>query len=131
MKVFGRQSNFAWLVLVLLFVFSSSPGAAECAWILWIKKEIDFIYPNKPPSFSTQWDIQDALSTKEECDQLRKLAWNIKVKQIDLDKLPGIEEVITAPNKSILSRFRRTPEVVGGGTTLTFYCLPDSIDPRK
>jgi hypothetical protein len=114
MKDFGHQLNLARLALVLLFVFSSSTANAECAWILWIKEEIDFIYPNTPPSFSTQWKIQDALPTQEKCDELRKLAWDIKVKQIDRDKLPGIEEIITVPNKSIFSRFRRSPEVVGG-----------------
>ncbi len=128
MKIFGRKSNLAWLVLIV--VLSSSSAAAACTWILWIKQEIDFIYTIGPPSFSTEWKIQEALATQEKCEQFKKVSWNIKVKQIDLDKSPGIDKVITAPNW-IYTHFRPGPTVAGGGTTLTFYCLPDTIDPRK
>jgi len=119
------------LGMVLVTVLFASPAGAECAWILWIKQEISMIYPNNPPTVSTEWKLQKAVLTLQDCEQVKKIMWNFEVKRITDGKSPGLESVRTVPNEMIFRTLKPSTELIGGWDTQTFVCVPDTIDPRR
>ncbi len=117
----------ARLVLaVSLMVGWASTAAAEGAWVVWIKKE-DMLFEKHLQSF-TSWELISAQPTREECLGVKAGVWETVADQYsDLSQYPGIEKVDRVPHELLIT----TRKEGLGGTTKTFYCLPDTIDPRE
>lgn len=114
-----RKSILSWFGLFVLTLLPPSTVEAECAWVFWIKREINFIYPNKPPTFSTEWHVRKVVLSLSECEQMKKRVFEVSVKQIKPAESPGIEKVekssaearpATHPSLSILDNVRVTAD---------------------
>ena len=110
----------------VLVLGSASLASAECAWVFWIKKEDQSF--GKQPQFSIFWELMSARPTREECLDVKARVWEtVADRYSDLSKYPGVEKVDTVPHKLVITTLKEGR----GDTTKTFFCLPDTIDPRE
>jgi len=92
-------------VLVAFSLFASATTTyAECAWVLW--EQI-----NAEP-----WSLKDGFSDADSCK--RALRSGIRK---SVSRYPGSED--SGGNTAVIAKG-------SGRLTLTFACLPDTVDPR-
>ena len=93
------------LPLVVLSVLTAAATAhAECAWVLW--EQIT----------SQPWSVKDGFADTDSCQ--RALRSGIRK---SVSRYPGSED--SGGNTAVLKK-------ASGRVTLTFACLPDTVDPR-
>jgi hypothetical protein len=118
--MFMIKRLFPICLSVIILVGLSSLSYAECAWVLWIQKE--YLIVKEPPEQRVYWEINNAVPTHKECKELQRQLWERMDKHYK--NLPHTGKVDSTPFIIIVKT---------GEATLTesFYCLPDTIDPRK
>jgi len=105
---------------VLLVLTLAASAGAECAWVLWEKLEL-----KTPAPSEASWSLHSASVSRPLCEKALTRLWQVRVETNKPGPLaPGIEETTAAPGL-VSVRWKQ-----GGGSTTTFYCLPDTIDPR-
>ena len=92
-------------MLVALFLLASAATAyAECAWVLW-------------EQINTQpWSVKDGFADTDSCQ--RALRSGIRK---SVARYPGSKD--SGGNTAVIAK-------ANGQFTLTFACLPDTVDPR-
>jgi len=109
-----------------LFVLLSLPGKlfAECAWVLWEKTERE---TGKAVDSYTTWELIDAHAEKFTCDHVKEKVWKVRADSYaDLNEHTGIRKIQTVPGELVALLLK-----TGGYINYYFYCIPDTIDPRK
>ncbi len=123
--------NFFAVIVVLCVLGKASVLWRECAWVLWIKNELVTLEE------SAQWEIQAATESKDECSVIKKKIWGAVANKYDdagkwKSEFKGLEKVTKVPFEGIFRSFKTSKSnPVGGFHNTIFYCLPDTIDPRK
>ncbi len=102
-----RLARSASLLVAFSVLASVATVHAECAWVVWA-----YALGERVESYS----IDAAYPTRKECDEsVRKTADAAKAQGYDVrGGIPGSPEVIAQK----------------GTTTLKYFCLPDTVDPR-
>lgn len=117
------------LILIGLFIFGYVEVCkAECAWVLWEKKEETIFEKGKPyPNYSVTWEIVYAVPKFEQCLQMLKANLEKRggyyTKAKSEGGFPGIEIIVKAEFIMLNGE--------GYSQTIEFRCFPDTIDPRK
>lgn len=99
-----RPARRASLIVVFSLLASAATARAECAWVLW--EQI-----NAEP-----WALKDGFSDGDSCK--RPLRSGIRK---SVSRYPGSED--HGDNTAVIAKD-------SGRVTLTFACLPDTVDPR-
>lgn len=110
------QRRVVWRSLAML----------ACAWALWEEGEFADI-PTRPPS--KWWKVHVAADTRTECEAILKRHWENRLlsSQPSADR-PGIDKVTSVPGYVSVT-YKRDPGHTAW-SSYTFYCFPDTIDPR-
>ncbi len=115
-----RRATF--VVAMILLLGSASVPAAECAWVLWKKEEGTFRVTSG--HIGPQWEPADAFQGKVLCSEARQRVWESAVSEW---RGSPFSRVYERPEKS---EFRVVIENQGY-FTVSFTCLPDTLDPRE
>jgi len=91
-------------LVVLSVLIAAATAHAECAWVLW--EQIN----------SQPWSVKDGFADTDSCQ--RALRSGIRK---SVSRYPGSED--SGGNTAVLKK-------ASGRVTLTFACLPDTVDPR-
>jgi hypothetical protein len=94
----------AALLVALYLLTSVAAASAECAWVLWEQM-------NAEP-----WSLKDGFSDADSCK--RALRSGIRK---SVSRYPGSED--SGSNTPVIAKD-------SGRLTLSFACLPDTVDPR-
>ncbi len=126
------------VVLVVPVVVS-----AECAWVLWTKKETRGKEQNPRtgqwiPSQWTEWEATAGRSTQPECNRLlldsQRREFDSWRRMYQVDDGTALEmPLIYTSRKGQVSMFQNSVTTKSGdnmGYTFDYFCLPDTIDPR-
>lgn len=118
-------------LLVLVAIGISEKAIAECAWVLWTKTEVEHIRRTTPSESYTRWDIETAVETKTQCDQIKgRVFQGYADRYKDLGEMKGVDHVRTIPSEAVIVSLKPSEYLVAGTQFYAFFCLPDSIDPR-
>lgn len=118
MTIFQR---FFLMVAVVSLSFSSI-SFADCGWVLWTKTISGEVVGDK----TTKWEYIDTYKKREHCKTERENIWDINNKSYNApNKLPSVEFVTGTRGKMVWVLFKN-----GHMTSYTFYCVPDTVDPR-
>lgn len=109
------------LFIISLLIAFSSVANAECAWVLWIRTDILLIEKDKLPIEKVQWELMGAVPQYEFCAKMLKSSYESQKRFWMEGRSP--EKVKLNDEKCIIFPM--------DGMTIRFYCLPDTIDPRK
>jgi hypothetical protein len=96
---------------------------AECAWVLWEHWEIDTIIDEKI-KHDELWKIIQATPKYEQCLETQRGLFEIMKNRLTQEKNPKQKIEAVSYTLIILSSDRQND-------SHTFYCFPDTIDPRK
>jgi len=116
---------------VLLAIFScllmSSTANAQSAMVLWEQVQVMEI-KDGTLSENSQWTSLRAAPTYEQCIEAQIRAFEVRrnVCTALKDSNPTME-IWTTPYKSTTIQWSLEPTLISN----IFYCLPDTIDPRK
>ena len=99
-----RLARRASLLVAFSLLTSAATAYAECAWVLWERI-------NAEP-----WSLKDGFSDADSCK--RALRSGIRK---SVSRYPGSED--SGGNTAVIAKG-------SGRLTLTFACLPDTVDPR-
>ncbi len=113
--------------LLLAFLFIPQEARAECAWVMWSKVETTQSQKDEFPTFGQWWEIVQALETSEQCDVFME-AYHSRMVRFHEEK--KVWDVMKASPSHISIRRK------GGGPGVfvqswTYFCLPDTVDPRE
>ena len=106
-------------VLVVMLMVLPQIGHAACAWVLWKK--------HAAPLVDIAWSIMGSSETSDKCE--KALAEEFQ-RRLSAHKKSDVVESITSAGKGSI----QTRVIYGGqqfDTVVTYYCLPDTVDPRK
>jgi hypothetical protein len=119
----GIKIRYLVAILIVIGTFGMYEAAlGECSWVLWTKK--DLLTQN---AASTHWNIETAVESKSQCDQVKgKIFQAVASQYKDVTKWPGVESVKELPNEGVMLLLKG-----GGSHFYSFFCIPDSIDPRE
>src|SRR5713101_4511184 len=92
------------LLVAFFLITSAATAEAECAWVLW--EQIN----------AATWSLKDGFSDADSCK--RALRSGIRK---SVSRNPGSED--RGDNTAVIAKS-------SGRLTLTFACLPDTVDPR-
>jgi hypothetical protein len=117
------------LVLLAMFfcLLLSNTANAQNAVLLW-KKVLVIEIKDGALSENSQWTLLKAASTYEQCTEAQRQVFEArKTDYLALkDVTPGME-VWTTPYQAVTVQLSLEPSLISN----IFYCLPDTIDPRK
>ena len=99
-----RLALRATLLVAFSLLISAATAFAECAWVLW-------------EQINTQpWSMKDGFADTDSCQ--RALRSGVRK---SVSRYPGSED--SGGNSAVIKK-------ASGRFTLTFACLPDTVDPR-
>jgi len=121
----------ARLVLVAVLVVGwTSAASAECAWVLWKR---DYTMQKWTTGLKkrseTVWIIMQATDTRNECSAKKEEVWKDEI--TGWERAAATLKVEIRPFDSITIYHGQIGDMTSGTTVDTFYCLPDTIDPRE
>ena len=99
-----RAAQRTALLVAFFLLTSAATAEVECAWVLW--EQIN----------AATWSLKDGFSDADSCK--RALRSGIRK---SVSRYPGSED--SGSNTAVIAKG-------GGRVTLTFACLPDTVDPR-
>ncbi len=92
------------ILIAVLSLFIASEVGAGCAWVLWMRME------------TGAWYIEDSAESLEDCEKKLSLTF------VHYKAENNIIEKFTETHLQIIYK--------GGNKTVSFTCLPDTVDPR-
>ena len=114
------------IVIVLFGAGTVVTALAECAWILWDKKERVWIVEATLHE-SITWEPRNALASKGECELAKKREWLAMADSFnDVSKYPEVAKIEKTQNEGVFRSLKH-----GGHIEDTLVCLPDTINPRS
>jgi len=99
-----RAAQRTALLVAFFLLTSAATAEVECAWVLW--EQIN----------AATWSLKDRFSDADSCK--RELLSGIRK---SASRYPGSED--SGGNTAVIAKG-------SGRLTLTFACLPDTVDPR-
>jgi hypothetical protein len=125
----ARKNEKIKRVLLAIFfcLLMSSTANAQNAVLLW-EKVLVMEIKEGTLSENSQWTLLKAAPTNEQCEEAQRQVLEVrKTDYIALrDSKPEIE-VWATPYKAVTVQLSSEPSLISN----IFYCLPDTIDPRK
>lgn len=111
---------------VISFVSKTPAQQPEktCAWVAWREITLATAEPRPP---TVEWQIQDALPTREACLDLRHRLWAAERKSHESSTKNPSVTVTDVPDVLVSVLFPNG----AGYSTVRFLCLPDTVDPRR
>jgi hypothetical protein len=93
---------------------------AECAWVFW--QEV-----TGPPTYDSSPGAVSAWTSKEACEQAltQKISSDTELHRKDKKSEVALDYMAGKPRVWVKSKSR--PDLI---TTMTYVCLPDTVDPR-
>jgi hypothetical protein len=109
-------------VILLLVTLSTGEANAECAWVAWIKNDLVSTATGRIEN-EVRWEAHSAFENRSQCNTAQERLW--KEAASDAEQVPYF--------KNLRKHFpdRLSAERPTGSWMKAFYCLPDSVDPRK
>jgi hypothetical protein len=109
-------------IIVSLMTLSVGEALADCAWAAWTKHRLMSTSEGRIHDEVT-WEVHSAFEKRAQCVELRERLWKEAAK--DAESTPSFKNLKTHfPDKVSV-------EVPDGSWEKAFFCLPESIDPRK
>ncbi len=107
--------------LLAVLTLASSAWAAGAAWVLWQGTSKDH--------GETVWEPNDSFEAKRSCDGAKDGLLAAARRVGDRLRQDTDSIVVTATGDSVITAYK---DSTGAGrlTTMTYRCLPDTIDPR-
>jgi hypothetical protein len=101
---------------------------AECAWVLWQKSDYNF----GKSSEKVSWELKGAFPQYKQCmenqtdlfERLRIFWTDVTTKSPSKNEKVEAHSGVGGPSQIIIT-------TESGISVFDFYCLPDTIDPRK
>ncbi len=118
------------ILLLALLLLLPSQALAECAWVVWHETETTPI--KSPLRTLRKWELAGVLDTRQECEatltkiagtrELRGESGDLLIETLNVQRGPGTlsyKELTTWKGKHVEMERH------------TWYCLPDTVDPRE
>jgi len=123
-----KDEKMKRVLLALFFcLLMSNTASAQSPRVLWEMVQVMEI-KNGTLSENSQWTLLEAAPTYEQCIEAQRGVFEVRKNEYTV--LKGSKpwmEIWTTPYKAITTRSTLEPILVSN----IFYCLPDTIDPRK
>jgi len=114
------------LVLAMLLIFGfASVAAAECAWVVWEKRQWEEAGVLTARLGKPFWFLRGAYTTYENCHAARDEKFRLGA---DLERKVEGNKQFEETTKETLLTFTRGAQTK---YILQYMCLPDTIDPRE
>jgi len=128
LEMANKNEKMKRLLLAMFFcLLMSSTANAQSARVLWEMVQVMEI-ENGTLSENSQWTFLGAAPTYEQCIEAQRRVFEVRNNDYrTLKESKPNMEIWTTPYRAITIRSSLEPTLVSN----IFYCLPDTIDPRK
>jgi hypothetical protein len=120
-KIWYLDARINAIVLFFIVCGTSSTAFAECAWVVWIKIDLISVISTKLDQ-EIRWEAHSSFEKRAQCLDKQEFLW--KETEKDAESNPTWKNIRKEFPEKIYA------ERPGGTWVKTFYCLPDSVDPR-
>lgn len=124
-----KKTAFVILLTTVICLNMISWARAECAWVLWVKTELQSFPKDKAPRQEVSWELNSAAPRNAQCEQMKSILLQ-KMIQYYKANSPGAA-VETTPYGLITIRVADDSGNPISTTVESYHCFPDTIDPRK
>jgi hypothetical protein len=109
-------------ILFSLMTLSVGEALADCAWVAWTKHRLLSTREGRSHDEVT-WEVHSAFEKRAQCVDMRERLWTEAA--TDAESTPDFKHVKKHfPDKVSV-------EVPEGSWEKAFFCLPESVDPRR
>ncbi len=112
------------LAVSLLVGWTSAAAAAECAWVLWLRKNATADIGAIGVTEMRSWYIKETYEQLKECRLRREKELNREEERLRKEQNT---KWVGRPESHLVRHVTETGLI----TELHFYCLPGTLDPRS